>query len=72
MNGIVLPYDEISLSMNELSDNQSMVKYAFSYYEDLDNVDNSRVKKLSTLEQSGITDELEYEDFYEEIEHIIR
>lgn len=58
--------------MDELSVNQSFVKKAFSYYEDLDRVDTCKVKRLTTLTQNGVLNECEYEDFYEEIEHIIR
>ena len=64
---------DISLSMSELSENQSMVRKAFSYYEGLDKVkQQSKLKRLTTYTQKGVINECEYEDFYEEIEHIIR
>ena len=59
--------------MSELSENQSMVRKAFSYYEGLDKVkQQSKLKRLTTYTQKGVINECEYEDFYEEIEHIIR
>ena len=64
---------DVSLSMDELSENQAMVRKAFSYYEGLDKVkQQSKLKRLTTYTQKGVLNECEYEDFYEEIEHIIR
>ena len=48
------------------------VKQPFNYYEELDKVDIYKLKRTTTLTQTDKVVEYEYEDFYEEIEHLIR
>ena len=62
-----------SISIDQLSANKSFIKKPFSYYEGLDKATGREsFKRSTTLILNGNVEECEYEDFYEEIEHLIR
>jgi len=63
----------ISLSMAELSINQSFVKQPFKVFEEMDRVNNfGKFRRSTTCMQDLGENEAEYLDFYDEIEHLIR
>ena len=63
-----------SISVDQLSVNKSFIKKPFHYYEGLDKARGrgESFRRSTTLVLNGNVEEYEYEDFYEEIEHLIR